>query len=284
MSPPEQLFDRPRYRRQRERSATTFPAHDFLHRIAEESVLERLDVIDRVFENSLIIGAASGSFSDHPKLKRCIYADMASQRLPENTSHRLLMDEEWLPFREASLDAIFGILTFHHVNDVVGALIQMHTALKPDGLMILVTAGARTLIELRSAFAMAEAELKGGVSPHISPFMDVRDAGALLQRAGFALPVADNEILNLSYEHFATLHRELRQAGEGNILNGRLRHSTTVALFQKTENIYKEHFSTNEGNLAGTAELLFLTGWKPHESQQKPSARGSGQILLTDVF
>ena len=280
----EMLFDRTLYRQRRERSARTFSGHDFLHHIAEEMVLERLDTIDRVFANSLIIGAATDRFSSHPRLKHYIYADMASGRLPREAASRIVMDEEWLPFQHDSLDAIFGILTLHHVNDIVGVLVQMQRALKPDGLLVLVTAGARTLTELRSAFATAETEVKGGISPHISPFMEVRDAGALLQRTGFALPVADSEMLDLSYPDMKGLFTELRETGEGNILFERARQFTPASLMERVDAMYQQHYSTGLGRLACSVELLFLTGWKPHASQQQPLARGSGKINLTDVF
>lgn len=280
----EQIFDRALYRQHRQRYAKTFSSHHFLHLIAQTCVIERLDAIDREFSNSLIIGAANNEFSNHPRLKHCIYGDFAAQRLPSSNEHCIVMDEEWLPFQPNSLDAIIAILTIHHTNDVVGVLLQMQRALKPDGLLLVVTSGARSLIELRSAFAQAELVVNGGISPRISPFMEVRDAGALLQRAGFALPVADSEVFNLTYTTINTLYRELLESGEGNILNHRIKEFSSRKMFERVASYYQTHFSDVEGRLQCSAELLFLTGWKPHSSQQLPLARGSGQINLNEVF
>jgi NADH dehydrogenase [ubiquinone] 1 alpha subcomplex assembly factor 5 len=194
------------------------------------------------------------------------------------------MDEEWLPIAPQSLDAIISLLTLHHVNDLPGTLIQMQRALKPDGLLLAVTAGARTLIELRGAMASAEMVVSGGISPRISPFIEVRDAGALLQRAGFALPVADSEILHLSYATLASLLQELRGMGEGNILRERQRQMTARQLFRAAEAAYHAADSDAEGRLQCSVELLFLTGWVPHASQQQPAKRGSGQVSLGQAF
>jgi NADH dehydrogenase [ubiquinone] 1 alpha subcomplex assembly factor 5 len=278
------LFDRTLYRIRRERTSATFPAHDFLHRIAEDCVLERLDVIDRTFPHTLIIGAASDCIASHPRLHHCVHADMAGGRLPHDAPRGIVMDEEWLPFQEASLDAIISILMLHHVNDVAGALIQMQRALKPDGLLMVVTVGARSLMELRSSLADAEIAVHGGVSPRISPFMEVRDGGALLQRAGFALPVADSEMLNLSYSDIWALCRELKGAGEGNVLHERMRGATARAVFSQAQAAYCLQQSDAERRLRVSAELLFLTGWKPHPSQQQPSKRGSGKVNLREIF
>jgi NADH dehydrogenase [ubiquinone] 1 alpha subcomplex assembly factor 5 len=278
------LFDRQLYRHRRELSGDQFHHHDFLHRAAEELLLERLDAIDRTFNRALILGAPSDALAHHSRIQHALFADSAVSRLPESAAPRCLMDEEWLPIADHSLDVILSVLTLHHVNDVAGALIQMHRALKPDGLLLAMTFGARSFMELRAAFADAEMMVTGGISPRISPFMEVRDGGGLLQRAGFALPVVDSEMLHLSYGELASLYHDLRGMGEANILHDRTRRFTSRSIFAATEAAYHASHSDEEERLHCTVELLCLTGWTPHDSQQKPLARGSGKTHLRDAF
>jgi NADH dehydrogenase [ubiquinone] 1 alpha subcomplex assembly factor 5 len=203
------------------------------------------------------------------------------QRASYNTC---MMDEEWFPFQDDSLDAIISVLHMHHVNDVTGMLIQMRRALKPDGLLLIATYGARTLQELRQAYAEAETVLYGGISPRISPFLEVRDAGGLLQRSGFALPVADSEMLTISYPSLHALHQELRGMGERNILHERIRTPLTRTLLASVEAAYRAAHEDAEGRLSCSVEMVCMTGWKPHASQQQPLKRGSATINLNNIF
>jgi NADH dehydrogenase [ubiquinone] 1 alpha subcomplex assembly factor 5 len=284
MHPSHQLFDRTLYRKRHSRNRQLFCNHNFLHIAAEERVLERLQTIDRDFEHTLIIGATDSILSQHQRLKHIIFANHTHQRLPSSPTSLCVMDEEWLPFQENSLDAVICVLNMHHVNDVAGTLIQIQQSLKPDGLLLMATYGARTLMQLREAYAHAESQLLGGISPRISPFMEARDAGGLLQRAGFALPVADNEMLTISYPTLNALLTELRGMGETNIMHERSRQPMTRTLLAAVDAAYRTAYQDAEGRLPCDVEMLFLTGWKPHASQQKPAQRGSGTINLNDVF
>ncbi len=161
---------------------------------------------------------------------------------------------------------------------------MLRHALKPDGLLLVSLLGGDSLHELRRALLEAEAETAGGASPRVSPFADVREAGALLQRAGFALPVADVDTVTVTYSDFFALLRDLRGMGETNVLIDRLKHPTRRAIFARAAALYQERFADREGRLRATFQVVFLTGWAPHESQQQPARRGSGQTSLKDVF
>lgn len=246
-------------------------------------MLERLDAMDRVFERALIIGAPTGQMLDHPKIRQGVLADLTPQRLPSRQAPSVILDEEWLPITPQSLDVVISVMSLHHINDLPGAMVQIRQALRPDGLFLAVLPGARTLWELREALAHAES-VSGGLSPRIAPFTEVRDAGGLLQRAGFALPVIDSELLTLSYETMFHLMQELKGMGEGNVLHERLRHPTSRAIFLQAAQHYASQYSDEEGRITATVELLCLTAWTPHPSQQQPAKRGSGQVNLARFF
>jgi len=193
-------------------------------------------------------------------------------------------DEEALPFADASFDLVVSALSLHAVNDLPGALVQIRRVLKPDGLFLAVLFGGESLGELRDAFARGEMQVRGGISPRVSPFAEVRTLGALLQRAGFALPVADSERTSVSYKEFRTLTADLRELGETNILAERdprgLRRDVLGAMLAA----YREHHGNEAGKLKASFDLVTLTGWAPHESQQKPLRPGSAKMRLADVL
>jgi SAM-dependent methyltransferase len=199
-------------------------------------------------------------------------------------SPELIADDEWLPFADGSFDLVTGILSLHAVNDLPGSLAQIRRVLKPDGLFIGAMFGGETLKELRTAFAAAEEATLGGTSPRVAPFADVRDLGSLLQRAGFALPVADLERTVIRYRELSRLFADLRALGETNALTDRRRaplsKRTLAALVQE----YQARFGDALGRFPATFDIIFLTGWAPHESQQKPLRPGSAQIRLADVL
>ena len=170
------------------------------------------------------------------------------------------------------------------VNDLPGTLIQIQRALKPDGLFIASLMGSQTLHELREAFSLAEEECEGGISPHIAPGLDIRDAGGLLQRAGFTLPVTDSDIVNVTYETPFHLINDLRGMGATNILHDRRRKPLRKHTIMRMVEIYRERFSTNDGRIPATFEIITLTGWTPHESQQKPLTPGSAETRLSDAL
>jgi NADH dehydrogenase [ubiquinone] 1 alpha subcomplex assembly factor 5 len=193
-------------------------------------------------------------------------------------------DEEFLPFAEASFDLIVSNLSLHWVNDLPGALVQARRALKPDGFFCAAILGGDTLFEMRRSLMEAEMELSGGVSPRISPFAEVRDAGGLLQRAGFALPVVDSDTITVTYDSPFRLMADLRGMGETNTGLGRRRTPTPRALMAEAARRYAELFSEPDGRIIATFQIIWLAGWAPHESQQKPLPRGSGQVPLGEAL
>ncbi|HEV7385394.1 MAG TPA: methyltransferase domain-containing protein, partial [Phenylobacterium sp.] len=195
-----------------------------------------------------------------------------------------VLDEERLPFAPASLDLIVSTLGLHWTNDVVGALVQIRRALKPDGLFLGALLGGSTLTELRQALTDAESEILGGAGSRVSPFADSRDAAGLLQRAGFALPVADVDRVSVSYEHPLKLLADLRHMGETNVLADRHPRGLTRTLLARASEIYAERFAGSDGRVTATFEIVTLTGWAPHASQQQPLKPGSAKMRLADAL
>jgi SAM-dependent methyltransferase len=193
-------------------------------------------------------------------------------------------DEEALPFAPHSFDLIVNPLTLHTVNDLPGALIQIRRALKPDGFFIGALFGGDTLHELRTSLMQAEMNISGGVSPRVAPMAGRRDLAALMQRAGFALPVVDAETVTVMYRDIFHLMHDLRGMGHTNSLAARRRTMTARALFLEAECIYRENYGVPGGKIPATFEIIYLNGWAPHESQQKPLRRGSAEHSLTDAL
>jgi len=194
--------------------------------------------------------------------------------------YRAVADEEWLPFAGARLDLVVSAMGLHWVNDLPGALIQIRRALKPDGLFIAALPGGDSLIELRQALVRAESEIEGGASPRVAPFADIRDLGALLQRAGFALPVVDTDTLTATYADALALMRELRGMGESNVMTERRQGLTRRATLMAAAAHYREMFGAADGRVPATFQILYLTGWAPHESQQQALKPGQGEVSL----
>ena len=197
---------------------------------------------------------------------------------------RVIQNEELLPFGDQTLDLVVSALSLQVVDDLPGTLIQIRRALKPDGLLLAALVGGDTLIELREAFAAAEVEIEDGVSPRVAPFADVRDMGALLQRAGFALPVADVDRMTARYSSPFELMHDLRRMGATNPLVERSRRPLKRATLRRMAEIYAERFSDPDGRIRATFEVVWLSGWVPHDSQQKPLAPGSARQRLADVL
>jgi len=196
----------------------------------------------------------------------------------------VVADEEALPFADGALDLVVSGLALQFVNDLPGTLIQIRRALKPDGLLLAALIGGDSLIELRASFAQAESEIEGGVSPRVAPFADVRELGALLQRAGFALPVVDSEPLTVRYDSALALMRDLRRMGATNVLTERRRTPLRRATLSRMAEIYAERFADPDGRLRATFEVVWLSGWAPHGSQQKPLKPGSAAQRLADAL
>lgn len=281
-----QLFDRSLHRRRRDKAAAGFAQVDFLVREAAARLADRLLDIDRQFPLAAELGCHGGQLAEaiagSGKVGTLMQADLSEAMVRQAEGLRLVADEEQLPFAEDSLGAIFSVLSLQWVNDLPGCLIQCRKALKPDGLLLAALPGPRTLQELRESILAVSVDR--GLAPRISPFVEVRDAGGLLQRAGFALPVVDNEIVTVNYKDRFKLLHELQKMGEGNALIQRHKGLTGKEFWPQVMEYYQAHYALADGRLPATAELVFLTGWKPYASQQQPARRGSGQVSLGEVF
>lgn len=291
MSAPPRLFDRALHRKRLDRAAKGFGDADFLHRRAAADVVERLEAIMREFPRAVELSSRTGAFRQaldesaaRERVGLLVEADLSAAMLGGRAGPRAAVDEEKLPFAAASLDLVVSTLGLHWTNDVVGALIQIRLALKPDGLFIGALLGGATLTELRQSLVAAEAEILGGAGSRVSPFADVSDAASLLQRAGFALPVADVDRVSVSYEHPLRLLADLRQMGETSVLAERHPKPLTRRLLARTSEIYAERFAGADGRMPATFEIITLTGWAPHESQQQPLAPGSAKMRLAEAL
>jgi len=289
MSAPPILFDRALHRRRLDRAAEGFSAAGFLKARAAEDAVMRLEAIMRSFPRAVDLGARDGAFAralaESPaqeKLGLLVEADLSGAMLSGRAGPRVQIDEERLPFAPESLDLVVSTLALHWTNDLPGALIQIRRALKPDGAFIGAIFGGATLTELRQALIQADSELSGGAGPRISPFADVIEAAALLQRAGFALPVADVDRVQVGYAHPMELIKDLRAMGETNVLAERRPLSRRV--LARACDLYAERFSRPDGRITATFEILTMTGWAPHESQQKPLRPGSAKMRLADAL
>ena len=287
-NPAPEIFDRTLLARRRDRFAADAPAHDFLLAHVAEDIADRLSLIRRTFPMCLNLGAQHGLLSRRLRglagIGLMIDAEMSPRLLARCDGPRVLADEERLPFAPASLDLVVSGLSLHLVNDLPGALIQIRRALKPDGLFLAALLGGSTLTELRQAFVQAEAELEGGASPRVAPFADVRDLGHLLQRAGFTLPVADCDVLQVGYGSALDLMRELQAMGGSNVLRERRRTALRRATLLRAAAVYAERFARPDGRVTATFEIITLTGWAPHASQQQPLRPGSAKTRLADAL
>jgi SAM-dependent methyltransferase len=284
-------FDRRAWRLHRERAARL--AHrgagvDFLHAETAERLIDRLDVVNREFAAALDLGARDGGLCRALKARRddlrVVAAEPATAFLADVPMPRVAADPELLPFRDASFDLVVSNLVLHWAGDLPGALIQLRRALQPDGLLLAAMLGGATLAELRSVLFEAQLAEEGGVSPLVSPTVELADAAALLTRAGFALPVADSERITVSYPDMMALLRDLRGMGETNALAARRRFGPGRATLAHAATLYAERFGDGEGRIPATFEILFLCGWAPHPLQPKPLPRGSATTPLADAL
>jgi SAM-dependent methyltransferase len=295
MNAPPRLFDRDLHRARLDRAAPAYGAADFLKARAAADAVERLEAIMRDFPLAVDLGARNGAFaaalarseaqqSAKPKVGALIEADLSGRMLSGRPGLRIQADEERLPFADESLNLVVSLLSLHWTNDLVGALIQIRQALKPDGLFLGALFGGATLTELRQCLTQAEAELLGGAGLRVSPFADVLDAAALLQRAGFALPVADLDRATVRYTSALELIRDVRAMGESNVLRDRARRPLTRPILARTAEIYHERFSEADGRVRATFDIVSLTGWAPHPDQQQPLRPGSAKMRLADAL
>ena len=283
-----QIFDRALLLRRRCRYAAAAPAHDFLLQRVAEDFAERLGIVRRDFAAGISLGAYHGLLSRHlralPNIAALTDIDSSEALLAECDGPKLCADEEALPFAPESFDLAVSGLALHLVNDLPGTLVQVRRAMKPDGLFLAALLGGETLKELREAWLIAEDEIMGGASPRVAPFADVRDLGGLLQRAGFALPVADSDVVRATYASPLALMREIRSMGLSNMLTARRRVPVTRSLLARASAVYSERFGLPDGRIPATFEIITLTAWTPHESQQKPLQPGSAKMRLADAL
>ena len=288
MSDAHQLFDRKLLRARRARFASEIAAHEFLLAHVAVEIAERVEVMLRSFPRALDLGAYRGLLGQKvaalKSVGEMVYAESAFALAALCPGPALVCDEDLLPFKDASLNLIVSGLALHRVNDLPGALVQIRRALCPDGLFIGALLGARSLIELREALIAAEAEEQGGASPRVAPFGDVRDYGALLQRTGFALPVADADVLRMTYASPRELMREVRVLGGGNVLSERSKAPLPRRTLDRAEAIYRERHALPGGGVSATFEIVYLSGWAPDASQQKPLPPGSAAQRLADAL
>jgi SAM-dependent methyltransferase len=293
MSPHPLIFDRRLLRARRARAAALGPSTFLIERVAHD-LSERLATVLRRFECAVDLGtptdAARRALAASGKVGTVIAADAPAPALRKTglmLGERALAvaaDEEALPLRDACLDLVVSVLALQFANDLPGTLIQIRRALRPDGLLLAALAGGETLTELRQAFAAAEAEVEDGVSPRVAPFADVREMGALLQRAGFALPVTDVDRITVRYASPLALMHDLRRMGATNPLRERSRRPLRRATLKRMTEVYAERFSDPDGRIRATFEIVWLSGWAPHASQQRPLAPGSARQRLADAL
>ena len=257
------LFDRQALTLHRARRQ---PEALFLHELARDEVEDRLNLVNRSFTKPAIVTP---------------FAEIWQNSFQ---NPKIIPDAEVLDLEPGAHDLVVHTMALHWANDPVGQLIQCRRALSEDGLLLVIALGGRTLNELRSALAEAETQISGGISPRVAPMGEVRDLGGLLQRAGFALPVADVVPLTAEYRDILHLMQELRAMGESNAMAQRLKRASPRALFAAAQEIYQAHFALPSGKLPATFELICLTGWSPSESQQKPLRPGSAQMRLADAL
>jgi SAM-dependent methyltransferase len=275
---PPRIFDSFAYRMRRAR-AERMAEDIFLAQDAAGHLAERMGAINRRFTDGLDIHSRARIFP----LLAPFAENWVRMGFGWNTPS-VIADEEVLPFADGSFDLVTSVLSLHAVNDLPGTLVQIRRALRPDGLFLAAMFGGETLRELRNAFAAAETEILGGISPRISPFADVRDLGGLLSRAGFTLPVADVERTIVRYRDLARLFADLRALGETNVLAERRNKFLSPRILEAVTREYSQRFTDADGRFLATFDIVFLTGWAPHESQQKPLQPGSAKTRLADAL
>jgi SAM-dependent methyltransferase len=279
------VFDRSLLRRRRRRAQALGPATFLIDRVADD-LADRLAAVLRPFDLAADLGSPTDAVRRAlaSRVGKIIAVDAVAQNLSDATGSQLAADEEALPFAEASLDLVVSALALQSVNDLPGTLVQVRRALKPDGLFLAALLGGETLSELRQSFAAAEAELEGGVSPRVAPFVDTREAGALLQRAGFALPVADVDRITVRYASAFGLMDDLRRMGATNALAERRRVPLRRATLLRMADIYAARFADADGRVRASFDVVWLSGWAPHASQQQPLKPGSAKSRLADAL
>lgn len=282
------VFDRATLRQRRERAARHWDRHSFLKREIAERLVDRLADVRRTFPLALDLGShgdeVATALGGHKLVEQLVRTDLGPGFASRARGPAVVADEEFLPFASGHFDLVLSAMDLHWVNDLPGTLIQIARILKPDGLFLGAMLGGATLWQLRQALTTAESEIDGGLSPRVSPFADLRDAAGLLQRAGFALPVADSETIEVEYDNALALMRDLSGMGESNLVAERRRGVTRRATLMRAAELYGERFSLPSGRVAASFEVLYLHGWAPHASQPKPLKPGGAAQRLADAL
>ncbi|RKR00504.1 methyltransferase domain-containing protein [Maricaulis maris] len=287
---PPALFDRNLLRRRRDRSARTMTEYNFLAQRSFDDMVDRVASVTRDFDRAAILGGGPGLLAAdtaavlRTKVKWLCRADLSPRITTRLDAPALALDEEYLPFAPESLDLVLAPWGLHWTNDLPGALVQINHALKPDGFFACALPGGATLTELRQSLMAAEGELTGGVSARVSPLAGTFDMAALLQRAGFAMPVADIDRVTVRYDHIFALMADLRGMGETSVLADRPRNPASRALFARAGQIYADRFADPDGRIRASFEIVHAAGWAPHPDQPKPKRPGSATHRLADAL
>jgi len=278
------VFDRSTLRQRRDRAARHWDRQAFLKREIAGRLAERLGEVRRTFPLALDLGCHGDemvrALGTSKMVAEVVRVDLGLGFARRANGPALVADEEALPFAAHQFDLVLSAMDLHWVNDLPGTLLQIARILRPDGLFLGAMLGGATLWQLRRVLAAAESEIEGGLSPRVSPFAELHDAAGLLQRAGFALPVADSETIEVQYDDALALMRELGAMGESNLVVERRRGFTRRATLLRAAEIYRERFASPSGKVAASFEVLFLHGWAPHPSQPKPLRPGSAAHRL----
>jgi NADH dehydrogenase [ubiquinone] 1 alpha subcomplex assembly factor 5 len=286
MSNATSIFDPEIIRLRRNRAVLQHPHASFWNDLAADRLLEHLDDMRRTFPTTLVLGSGmEASLQGRYGITQRITLE-SSEALAERAGARHIREEEILPEGLPLCDAVLSHFRLHHLQDIPGLLAQVSCVLKEDGLFLGVCLGGESFTELRQALASAELEISGGISPRVAPFIEVRQAGMLLQRAGFALPIVDSVKLQLTYTDMFALMQDLRTEGLTNSLTQRSKSFTPRRLLLRAAEIYAERFPVPDApeRIAATIELLSWIGWKPAKTQPKPAPRGSGKVHLGSAF
>ena len=288
MTDPLNIFDRAAIRRHRDRAAAGMDQHDFLLREVGQRLADRLQNIKRRFPRALDLGCHRGELGKilvHRDDIECIVnCDPSFGMVALSPEPRLVADEDALPFQNNCFDLVMSLLSLHWVNDLPGALIQVARCLKSDGLFLAAMFGGETLVELRRSLIEAEVKTRGRAYPRVSPFVNIRDLGNLLQRADFTMPVVDIDQITVTYPNTLALMTELRGMGESNAIHQRPRHFTARSTLQALGEFYPESTSSPDGRISAVFQIVYLTAWKKHTGQPRPLSPGSAKTRLADAL
>ena len=288
MSDTPLLFDRRLLRQRRARFVDEIANREVLIAHVAREIAERVDIMLRPFPRALDLGAYRGLLGRNIAALKSVgevfYAESVYEYAARCPRPTVVCDEDLLPFANGVFNLVVSGLALHRVNDLPGSLIQIRRALAPDGLFMAAALGSNALSELRECLLEAEEEIERGASPRVSPFGDVRAYGALLQRAGFALPVTDAEDVTVIYPSPRELMREIRVLGGGNVLTARSKRPLSRRTLARAEELYRTRYGTPDGKVTATFQFVFMSGWAPDPSQQKPLAPGSARARLADAL